>query len=113
MADNFLSDCSDLLTATCDLWHVDDIHLQCLHYSGSLFSISLFTLDMSTLHLHLQSLKHSDTLSLAQENHLLMDNMIHFMQHSMGMYGWPLHIFSNLACGLCQLASRTWYCVYL
>ena len=44
-----------------------------------------------------------------QKYHLLVDDMIHYMRHSMGMYGWPLHVFSNLACGLCQLASRTWY----
>ena len=31
--------------------------------------------------------------------------MIHYMCHAMGMYGWPLHVFSNMACGLCQLAA--------
>jgi len=45
---------------------------------------------------------------MIQREQLLLDDMIHYMQYSMGMYGWPLHVFDNLTCGICQLMCATW-----
>lgn len=38
----------------------------------------------------------------------LFEDLVHYMHYAMGVYGWTLHVFDNLCCGLCQLCSVTW-----
>ena len=49
------------------------------------------------------------TLMLLEQSEAeLFENLVHYMHYSMGVYGWTLHVFDNLCCGLCQLWTVTW-----
>jgi hypothetical protein len=31
---------------------------------------------------------------------------MYYLKYAVGIYGWPIHLFLNPFCGICQLASH-------
>ena len=47
------------------------------------------------------------SVSVSLKDWMHLDNIKYYLRFAMAMYGWPLHMVTNLSCGICQLAP---YC---